>query len=70
MSESAEHMAIISAVISLARALNMKVVAEGVETQEQSNMLRLLRCDEAQGYLFNPPLPPEKVEALFAAPLP
>jgi EAL domain-containing protein (putative c-di-GMP-specific phosphodiesterase class I) len=70
MSESAEHMAIISAVISLARALNMKVVAEGVETQEQSNMLRLLRCDEAQGYLFNPPLPPEKVEALFAAPPP
>jgi diguanylate cyclase (GGDEF)-like protein/PAS domain S-box-containing protein len=68
MSESSEHMAIISAVISLARALNMKVVAEGVETQEQLNLLRLLRCDEAQGYLFNPPLPPEKVESLFAAP--
>jgi EAL domain-containing protein (putative c-di-GMP-specific phosphodiesterase class I) len=65
MSESSEHMAIVSAVISLARALNMKVVAEGVETQEQSNLLRLLRCDEAQGYLYNPALPPETVERLF-----
>jgi EAL domain-containing protein (putative c-di-GMP-specific phosphodiesterase class I) len=65
MSESSEHMAIVSAVISLARALNMKVVAEGVETQEQSNLLRLLRCDEAQGYLFYPALAPEMVERLF-----
>lgn len=68
MSESSEHMAIVSAVISLARALNLKVVAEGVETQEQSNLLRLLRCDEGQGYVFHPPLPPEKVERLFASP--
>ena len=68
MSESSEHMAIVSAIISLGRALNMKVIAEGVETQEQSNLLRLLRCDEAQGYLFNPALAPEKVEQLFAAP--
>ena len=68
MSESAEHMAIVSAVISLARALNLTVVAEGVETQEQANLLRLLRCDEAQGYLFGGPLPAEDVERLFPSP--
>jgi diguanylate cyclase (GGDEF)-like protein len=51
------EMAIVSTVISLGRALNLKVVAEGVETEEQANLLRLLRCDEAQGYLFSRPEP-------------
>ena len=59
------QMAIISTVISLARALNLKVVAEGVETKEQANLLRLLGCDEAQGYLFSKPLPPEECGRLF-----
>jgi len=62
MSKGPEQMAIVSAVISLARALNLKVVAEGVETEEQANLLRLLRCDEAQGYLFARPVPPEELE--------
>jgi diguanylate cyclase (GGDEF)-like protein len=62
MSKGPEQMAIVSTVISLARALNLKVVAEGVETEEQSNLLRLLRCDEAQGYLFGRPVPPEELE--------
>jgi diguanylate cyclase (GGDEF)-like protein/PAS domain S-box-containing protein len=52
MAKSAEQMAIVSTIISLARALRLKVVAEGVETEEQANLLRLLRCDEAQGFLF------------------
>ena len=59
------QMAIISTVISLARALNLKVVAEGVETKDQANLLRLLGCDEAQGYLFCKPLPPEEYKRLF-----
>ncbi len=66
VTESPEHMAIVSAVLSLARALNLKVIAEGVETEEQANVLRLLNCHEMQGYLFSPPLAPEEVERLIA----
>jgi diguanylate cyclase (GGDEF)-like protein/PAS domain S-box-containing protein len=61
MSKSPEQMAIVSTVISLARALNLRVVAEGVETEEQANLLRLLRCDEVQGYLFGKPMPPHEM---------
>ncbi len=62
MSKGPEQLAIVSTVISLARALNLRVVAEGVETEEQANLLRLLHCDEAQGYLFGRPVPPEELE--------
>ncbi|OGA24292.1 MAG: hypothetical protein A3I02_06465 [Betaproteobacteria bacterium RIFCSPLOWO2_02_FULL_67_26] len=66
MPKSPEQMAIVSTVISLARALNLKVVAEGVETEEQANLLRLLRCDEVQGYLYGKPMPPEEIMKLLA----
>jgi len=66
MNKGPEQMAIVSTVISLARALNLKVVAEGVETDEQANLLRLLRCDEVQGYLFGRPMPPEELERLLS----
>lgn len=69
MNQGPEQMAIVSTVISLGRALNLKVVAEGVETDEQKNLLRLLKCDEIQGYLFSPPLPVEKIEAMLRAAL-
>ena len=65
MPKGPEQMAMVSTVISLARALNLKVVAEGVETEEQANLLRLLRCDEAQGFHFHRPLPPAEVERLI-----
>jgi diguanylate cyclase (GGDEF)-like protein len=67
MPKSPEQMAIVSTVISLARALNLKVVAEGVETEEQANLLRLLRCDEVQGYLFGKPVPAADLEKLLRA---
>lgn len=44
---------IITAITTLARSLNLKTIAEGVETEEQRNILHLLRCDMGQGYLFS-----------------
>jgi len=46
-------------------SLSLKVVAEGVETEEQANLLRLLKCDEFQGFLFSPAVPAEQVELLL-----
>jgi len=66
MTTSSEKMAIVSAVISLGHALDLKIVAEGVETEEQSKLLRLINCDAMQGYLFSKPVPLERIEALLA----
>ena len=58
--------ALVRAIISLAHNLRLKVVAEGVETEEQLQFLNLLRCDEYQGYLFSKPLPPDDFSRLLA----
>jgi diguanylate cyclase (GGDEF)-like protein len=65
MTEKPDDTSIISAIISLAQSLRLKVVAEGVETEQQAQLLRLLRCDQAQGYLFSPPVPAEQIEAML-----
>jgi len=49
--------AIISTIISMAKSLNLRAIAEGVETQEQMTFLRQHQCDEVQGYYFSQPLP-------------
>ncbi|MEJ1960165.1 MAG: EAL domain-containing protein [Gammaproteobacteria bacterium] len=56
MLDDASAMTLVSTMISLARSLKLTVVAEGVEQEEQARMLRLLRCDQMQGYLFDKPL--------------
>ena len=56
MVESSESMLIISTIIALAHGLELTVVAEGVETEEQAKLLRLMRCDELQGFLFARPM--------------
>jgi diguanylate cyclase (GGDEF)-like protein/PAS domain S-box-containing protein len=60
MAEDPQQMSIVTTIISLAHSLDLKVIAEGVETQNQAQLLRLLRCDQIQGYLFAKPLPAEE----------
>jgi EAL domain-containing protein (putative c-di-GMP-specific phosphodiesterase class I) len=55
MVEQGHSMTIVSTIISLAHTLRMSVIAEGVETSEQANLLRDLRCDQAQGFFFSRP---------------
>ena len=53
---------LIPAIIALSKCLKLKVVAEGVETEAQLNFMKKYECDEIQGYLFSPPIPPEEFE--------
>ena len=65
MTVAPEGLALVSTIINLAHALKLKVVAEGVETEEQARLLRLLNCDEMQGYLFSKSVPADQFERLF-----
>jgi len=56
---------IVKAIIELVHSMNMKVVAEGVETIAESEFCTELQCDELQGYLFSKPLPPQELELLL-----
>lgn len=55
--------ALVMAIITLAHNLRLRVVAEGIETEEQLNLLRRLRCDEGQGYFFGRPVGEEVITA-------
>lgn len=54
-----------AALVTMGRALNMKVVAEGVEEEEQAAKLAQLGCDYAQGFFFGRPAPAETIPALI-----
>jgi EAL domain-containing protein (putative c-di-GMP-specific phosphodiesterase class I) len=57
--------AISRAIVALAHDLSLKVIAEGVETAEQVEFLRLLKCDEVQGFLFSRPVPALELSGIF-----
>jgi EAL domain-containing protein (putative c-di-GMP-specific phosphodiesterase class I) len=66
IADNPDDMAIVSSIITLAHGLDLNVVAEGVETEEQLKLLRLLRCDQMQGYLFSRPVAKQALEQLLS----
>jgi diguanylate cyclase (GGDEF)-like protein len=65
MTTDPDDAALVMAIITLSHNLRLKVIAEGVETDEQLRFLHLLRCDEGQGYLFSRPLTVEACHQLL-----
>ncbi|MEE9423331.1 MAG: EAL domain-containing protein [Gammaproteobacteria bacterium] len=63
-----DNLSIVAAIIAMAHKLGMNVLAEGVETVPQLELLRKLKCDEIQGYLFSMPVPAEEFELLLSKP--
>jgi len=64
-----EGLALVKTIIVMAHALNLKVIAEGVETEHQMRQLLSLNCDEMQGFLFSKPVPADFFAAKFLAPV-
>jgi predicted signal transduction protein with EAL and GGDEF domain len=62
-----ESRGIVQTIIALGHNLGMKVIAEGVENEEQVKILKLMRCDLAQGYFFSPPVDAESAAAMLLA---
>jgi len=69
VSERRDYMAVVQAIINLAKHLDMKLIAEGIETADQISLLQSMDCDLAQGYFFNRPLDAHKAEALLVSEL-
>lgn len=62
----ASDAAIVQSVIALAHALKLKVIAEGVETEQQLALLKDYGCEEMQGFLFSRPVPAREMAMLLA----
>jgi EAL domain-containing protein (putative c-di-GMP-specific phosphodiesterase class I) len=66
LGEDAEDTAIVRMIIELAHTLGMRIIAEGVESEEQAEQLREMGCDLGQGYYFAKPSPPEAASEFVA----
>ncbi len=64
--DTPEGASIVIAIINLGRSLGMKIVAEGVETEQEATLLASMGCEVAQGYYFSRPIPPASLSALIA----
>ncbi len=64
--DSAESLAIINAVVAMAKSLKMTTTAEGVETSEEAELIRNLGCDKIQGFYFGRPMTADDAQRLFA----
>jgi EAL domain-containing protein (putative c-di-GMP-specific phosphodiesterase class I)/GGDEF domain-containing protein len=65
MAQDAGYMGLVSTVVTLAHNLDMKVVAEGIETEEEAKLLKLLRCEQGQGFLYSHPVPADDFRAML-----
>jgi EAL domain-containing protein (putative c-di-GMP-specific phosphodiesterase class I) len=66
MSSDPKYMGLVTTIINMAHSLKMQVVAEGVETEEEAKLLRLLRCEYAQGYLYSKPIPSSELMKMLS----
>ncbi|WP_246248938.1 putative bifunctional diguanylate cyclase/phosphodiesterase [Chelativorans alearense] len=66
IADNPDHLAIVQAIVDLTHALGMVSVAEGLETEEQLAIIRASGCNEAQGYLFSPPIPEDEIKEFLA----
>lgn len=66
LSEESTDLALCEAMVVMAHKLGLKVVAEGVETEQQRDLLKRISCDYAQGYLFSRPIPADEFKSKFS----
>jgi diguanylate cyclase (GGDEF)-like protein/PAS domain S-box-containing protein len=65
MATDPDSMTLVSTVVTLAHSFDLQVVAEGVESEDQAHLLRLMKCDQLQGYLFGKPMAAAEIEKLL-----